>query len=411
MKTPSQHEQQKVRGLLVIRLLAFSLFMAHLFPAPTTAQGPSIQVFADGLQAPTKVLVLTNGLVVVAESGSGKNDGRISLFNPRGERRTLIDGLPSGIEPVGPSGNVSGPNSIAVAGRTLYISIGIGDSLAGRSMQPGTASEFNPFPSSPLFSSIMQLDFQRELDFDLGPFSLNRLHHIALAGGASIRLDGKDDEHVTIQTLINFLPDHIADPSLPGYRGPNPFDIVIDARNPATMYMTDGGLGRIVKVDLVNQLAQEFIRFAKIPRPPGTLIGPFMIDPFPTGARQHGDHLYVALLTGFPFAQRASQIQRINLDTGVTETVLRDLTSCVDVEPLGANTLLVLQLSTNLFALPPNLPRPGRLLRFDLRAPTAPTILADGLMLPNSMARHASGNNFFIVEIGAGRVLQLSLPS
>lgn len=394
---------------MIARWLALVLALLQLFPATTMCQATP-RVLATGLQSPTKIIVLTDGLVVVAESGSGKNDGRISLLNAAGQRRTLIDGLPSGIEPVGPTGNVSGPNSMAVAGRTLYVSIGIGDSLAGRSMQPGTASEFNPFPSSPLFSSVLQLDFQRELDFDLGPFSLNRLHHIALAGGASLTIRSDDDEQVTIRTLTNFLPDHLADPTLPGYRGPNPFDLVIDARRPTTMYVTDGGLGRIVKIDLANQTTKDFVTFAKIPRPPGTLIGPFMIDPFPTGARQQGDHLYVALLTGFPFAQRASQIQRINLETGATETVLRDLTSCVDVEPLSGNRLLVLQLSTNLFALPPNLPRPGRLLRFDSFASTNPAILADGLMLPNSMAYHRPDNELFIVEIAAGRILQLSLP-
>lgn len=383
----------------------FLLIAIFLIPLYIKGQGPP-SVFAADLQSPTKVILLPDGQVMLAEAGTGKNDGRVSIFNSSGQRHTIIDGLPSGTEPVDA---VSGPNSIAVRDRTMYISIGIGDVLSGLSMQPGTGRTVNPNPSSPIFSSVLQIDFESDINFDLGPFSLTRSNHDQLTtSGSTLMLTNAEGEQAEIKMLVNFVPDTVSDPSLPGFRGPDPFDVVLDSNRPSVLYVTDGGLSRVVKVDIISGQTQDFVKFEKIRKPPGVPLGPPLIDPLPTGARQQGNSLYVALLTGFPFAQGASQIHRINLDSGTDEILLRDLTSSVDVEPVGENSLFVLQLSTNLLAIPPRRPAPGRLLRIDLGAPNNRPVVADNLELPNSMARNPATGEFFIVEIGAGRIIRLT---
>jgi len=69
-----------------------------------------------------------NGNLLVAEQGNGPNTGRISILDPSsGERRTLLDGLPSAINNLGGFPAPSGPSGLAMRGRTLFIAIGVGD--------------------------------------------------------------------------------------------------------------------------------------------------------------------------------------------------------------------------------------------------------------------------------------------
>ncbi|MBI3949638.1 MAG: ScyD/ScyE family protein [Acidobacteria bacterium] len=390
------------REFFVIFVLTLTLFNIPY----TRSQESAYPVFASDLHVPTKVIILPDGLVMVAEAGSGKNDGRLSLFDNTGARHTLVEGLPSAPESVPDS--FSGPNSVVVRDRTMFISIGIGDVLRpGSGMQPGTGRALNPNPpSSPIFSSVLQVTFDRAIGFDLGPFLLSRSDHDQLAAGQVVTLTNADGEQTEIKLVVNLLPDALPDSSVPGFRGPDPFDLVLDGRRPDVLYVIDGGLGRVVKVDLISRQQQDFVKFDKLRKPPNVVLGPPLVDPIPTGARQQGNWLYVAFLTGFPFVQRLSQIHRVNLDTGADEVFLKDLTSSVDVEPVGENTYYVLQLSTNLLAIPPRQPAPGSLLRFDSNNAASGTVIADGLNLPNSMARHPASGEFLVVELGAGRIIR-----
>jgi len=397
----SKAEVRMVRKWLSV----FLFIVLLLIPSHTKGQGPPYPVFTADLQTPTKVILLPDGQVMLAEAGSGKNDGRVSIFNNSGQRHTIIDGLPSGVEPVDARA-FSGPNSIALRNRTMYISIGIGDVLSGVSVQPGTGRSINPTPSSPVFSSILQIDFESDINFDLGPFSLTRSGQDQLATpGSTLMLTNAEGERAFIKLLVDFRPDAVPDSNLPtgvGYRGPDPFDLVLDSSRPNVLYVTDGGLNKVVQIDTTNGHAPDLVKFNKLRKPPG-VIGPPLIDPLPTGARQHGDWLYVAFLTGFPYPPGAAEIHRINLNTGTDEILIKGLTSCVDVEPVSDNTLFVLELSTNLIAQRPT----GRLLRFELSMLDNGTVVADNLNMPNSMARNPATGELFIVEIGAGRIIRL----
>src|SRR5882724_10765820 len=86
------------------------------------------QVYVSGLEFPSKVITIPNGYLLVTETGSKPNTGRVTLVAPGGASRNLVAGLPSGlsypttVDPDGPSG-------IYLTGRVLYIVNGEGDTL------------------------------------------------------------------------------------------------------------------------------------------------------------------------------------------------------------------------------------------------------------------------------------------
>src|SRR5215831_5576547 len=76
-----------------------------LFTSLTAAQCP-VTTLISGLQAPLGITQSNQGNLLVSDSGGiSPNTGQISLIDLSGSRRTLIAGLPSGINDVGmPSG-------------------------------------------------------------------------------------------------------------------------------------------------------------------------------------------------------------------------------------------------------------------------------------------------------------------
>ena len=114
-----------IRGSVFRLALLLTVLVVPL--AGTYGQCPT-SVLTAGLKAPTKVIFSTKGNLVVAEQGEGPNTGRISLISPdSGVRRTLIDGLPSGLS--APNNDPAGPAGLAMRGRTLYVAIGVGDAV------------------------------------------------------------------------------------------------------------------------------------------------------------------------------------------------------------------------------------------------------------------------------------------
>ena len=165
--------QPYFRLTLAALILAFALSST-----PALAQGPI--PFTTGLMAPTKLVVLENQTILVAEAGQGPNTGRVSIVEPNvGRRHTLIEGLPSGLAP--PQSDPSGPAGLLSRGRRLYIAIGEGDAgIPGAA--PGSVVP-NPTPSSPLFSSILRLEFEPEQRTTEGGFSLSLGEQERLANG------------------------------------------------------------------------------------------------------------------------------------------------------------------------------------------------------------------------------------
>src|SRR5215218_21518 len=110
-----------VRSALLPALLLFGVggnAAAQVCPADTVA---------SDLRRPIGIALSNQGNLIISETGTAvPNSGRISIISPDGNRRTLIDRLPSGPSDVG---DPAGPAGIVMRGRTLYVLMSIGDSV------------------------------------------------------------------------------------------------------------------------------------------------------------------------------------------------------------------------------------------------------------------------------------------
>src|SRR6266568_7373159 len=119
------------------------------------------QVYVSGLELPSKAITIPNGYLLVTETGSNPNTGRVTLVAPGGATRGLVAGLPSGLsyptrtDPDGPSG-------LYLSGRVLYIVNGEGDTLRAGT-QAGTVVPKPQGISPPMLSSILKLTYDRDV--------------------------------------------------------------------------------------------------------------------------------------------------------------------------------------------------------------------------------------------------------
>lgn len=179
--------------------LACAALFTFLPGASVKAQCPA-PVFASGLRAPTKIIFSQKGNLLVAEQGSaGPNTGRISIIDPNsGAIHTLLDGLPSALNLVGGEPAPSGPSGLAMRGRTLYITIGSGNTtLPG--IAPG-AEVPNSGVSSPLFSSVLEVHFSAQAEMTTNGFTLTAADQLALKDGQTLALDNGGGDKINVSS-------------------------------------------------------------------------------------------------------------------------------------------------------------------------------------------------------------------
>mgnify|MGYP001030622013 CR=1 FL=1 len=256
--------------------------------AGVAATAADCEVLTSGLRAPIGSVITNQGNLVVSETGTANvaNSGRISIVSPDGTRRTLLDGLPQGTNAAG--GDASGPNAISMRGRTLYVAIGQGDTVI-----PGPvagSAQPNPNVSSPIFSSVLAIHVSAAAEKRTQGFSLSPQDQLTLAGGGRVTLSNSGGDRLKVELVANF-PDYLSEP-LPTYAGnvrnSNPFDMVaVDD----SMYVTNGGLNRLHKVDLDSGAYADLTLFDRIPNLPGAA-GPPSVEAVPTG-------IAIALPEGF----------------------------------------------------------------------------------------------------------------
>jgi hypothetical protein len=375
------------------------LLLASVLATPLIAQAPP---FTTGLRAPLEPAFTRNGNLIISEAGNGPNTGRISLVDRiTGQRRTLVEAMPSGIFNVTPPAP-SGPAGLALQGNTLYVTIGNGDSV-----QPGTApgSEIpNPNPSSPILSSVLALQPSEPLDAIEGGFLLQRSQHDLLKSGETVTLTNGAGENLAIRLVVDF-PNYVAEPRPDeplNVRLMNTFGVAALGQ---TLYVVDASQNRINKVDVNTGAYTALTTFAKIANP--TPVGPPFIDAVPNSVRLRGGQLLVTLLTGFPFPAGQAQVRTVDLNTGVNELLVTGLTSAIDVLPLGsgpASPMLVAEFSTSQLE-----GRPGRV---RMVAPGAsPVLVADGLITPTGIAVDQRSGDIFVTHLGPGIVTRIQAAS
>jgi hypothetical protein len=364
---------------------------------------PGVSTFATGLLAPSKIIQTPRGDFIVAEGGPEvPNNGRVSIVDQRGNRRTLLEGLPSARTFVG---DFNGTTGIYLEGRTLFILNGQGDvTLAGP--VPGT-ERANPAPASPIFSSVLAVQFSAAMERTTRGVKLTLADHLALKSGVPlVRTDANG--HRMVMQLIADFPDYAPEPR-PNFadnvRHSHPYGVVGRGRH---LYIVDAGFNIVRRLDVFSGAYETLTSFAPTPNPRFP-VGPPVIENVPTSIRWSGQDLLVTLLSGAPFFLPGySQVHQVDPVTGAAAPLITGLSSAIDVIPLrshGCNTGF-LTLEHNL-TFP--VPGPGRI-QFFAQADASPVILADCLTTPTSMVFDRKCDCVVISEQATGRLVTLEIP-
>jgi len=388
---------------MVAAALAFAAATVLLGGAQANAQCTEV---TSGLREPLGTALTNQGNLLVSETGTtALHSGRISIVDPSGNRRTLLDGLPSAINDVG---EPSGPAGLFMRGRNLYVAIGTGD--VGRPGPfPGTTIENPDGPSSPIFSSILAIQFSAATETTTTEFTLAFADQDALANGETVTLSSGGADRITIQMIADF-PNFISNP-LPFFpqniRLSNPFDLVAVED---TVYVTDGGRNRVWESDLLTGVVSTLVTFPAIPNPlfgiPGLPGGPFL-DAVPTGIASFHGQLFVTLFRGVPFPPGTSTVEQIDPLTGSDTPFITGLKTAIDVLPIaghGETNYLVLQHAS----VGPFFASPGLVLRFNSPA-SPPALIANCLTRPTSMTLDKKTGTLYVSEYG-GRIVAIALP-
>jgi hypothetical protein len=383
-----------------IRRLAFglaSMAVVLLATAKTSAQCTEL---IAGLHKPLGSALTNRGNLLVSESGTGaQGSGRISIVDPSGNRRTLIDGLPSGISDVG---SPLGPAGLFMSGRTLYVAMSAGDVVIAGPC-PGSDRPNPNGPSSPIFSSVLAIQFSATVEQSTTGFTLTPADEQALADHQTVTLSN-DSGQITIRMVANF-PDYIPFP-IPCFPDnvlhSNPFQLVAVED---TLYVTDGGRNLAWAVDLLTESFSPLVAFPNIPNPLYPAVGGPFLQAVPTGIAAFDDQLLVTLFRGGPFPTGVSTVEQIDPTTGGDTPLITGRTDAIGIRPMktrGATSYLVLQYAS----AGPFFQGPGLVLRFD--DPVGPpTVIANCLTHPTSMTLNERTGKLYVTE-EAGRVVAIS---
>jgi hypothetical protein len=373
------------------KLLALFGAIVLLVGSEALAQCPATELIS-GLRMPLGITRSNQGNLIVGEAGtSAPNTGRISIVDPDGNRRTLLDGLPAGINDVG---EPSGPSGVFMRQQTLYVAVGVGDSVL-----PGP--EPNPDLSSPIFSSVLAIHFSANVENTAEGLTLSLDDHQALADGKKVKLSNGAGDRITVELIADF-PDLTDDPTSPtGLRQANPFDLVVVGNR---VYVTDGARNLVWQADINSGAFSDFAVFPTIANP--LPFGPPAVESVPTGIAYADGRLLTTLFRGFPFPTGSSVVAQIDPQTGSQTTYIDGLTTAIDVLPTrtgGDSDDLVLEFTTDLLAN-----QPGRLQLFET-PDDPPTVIADCLVAPTSMTLDEKTGLLYVTELAGGRIVTFQL--
>jgi hypothetical protein len=292
-------------------------------------------------------------------------------------------------------------------GRTLYVAMGTGD--AGRPGPiPGTTIP-NPNPiSSPIFSSILAIQFSANTEKVTNGFTLTVANQEALANDQVVTLSNGGGEKIVIRMVAdfaNFIPFPLPF-FAPNIQLSNPFDLVAVED---TLYVTDGGRNRVWQVDLLTGSFSTLVTFPDIPNPLFGIVpagGP-NLQAVPTGIAAAGDQLLVTLFRGVPFPPGTSTVEQIDPLTGIDTPFITGRKSAINILPIvedDATHYLVLQHAS----IGPFFGSPGLVLHFDTPA-GPPTVVTNCLTRPTSMALDRKDGTLYVSEFG-GRLVAIPFP-
>ncbi len=176
----------------------------------------------------------------------------------------------------------------------------------------------------------------------------------------------------------------------------NPYDLVADSKGGA--YVVDAAANAIFHVDASGAIA-ILAQFPDLPNPLAGTVGGPTIDQVPTGITMGPDGaLYVATLTGFPFATGAAHVYRVDT-AGTVSTYAEGLTTATDLAFDTDGSLLVTEFSTDFLKQ-----APGRLVRVKDGQVTE---VAGGLISPTGVVV-TSGGKILVTQEFPGVVAEVA---
>lgn len=346
------------------------------------------------------MIATPQGSLLISEGGARElHTGRVSIISSSGVRRSLLEGLPAapghGIPAFGPAG-------IAIDGTTLYLVIGDGD------IEVGPPFVFNPAgSSSPLFQSILRVDFSAEVEAISSGFRLTPNDHWTLFDGDHVELRNATGDRATIRRLYAF---HQVVRNLLGGTQPlrvsAPYGLSLDAANQA-LYVVDTNSETLVKVNTATGKGQVLTRFQ-----PAQRAGPQFVDNAPTAVCAVDGGLLVSFLSGNPFPAGAASVRMwrpADSAWSQPEVAVGDLSMATDMvcirNAAGATRIVTVE-----YAADPATRATVASGRVQLigNGP-ARQVLAAGLNLPVAVTHDPASGRLFVATI-AGAVYQLPMP-
>jgi len=373
--------------------MKISISLLFVFQLGAQAQAPA--VFASGLLHPSKLIVTPGGNLLVSEAGNLPNSGRISIVDTSGNRKTLVDGLPSGL--AAPNLDPDGPNGLVLQGNALYILNGEGDGFRSGT-KPNTIVPNPAAPSSPILHSLMKMTLSGSVDAAMGGFAMATADHFQLADGYPVTLKGSAGSTATLEMVADFQ-DGIADP-VTVWRNSHPYAITALDGHPDLLYVADAGMNVVWEVTLSTGRYRVLHRFAPFRNASGTA-GPPVSEAVPDSVRAYGDQLLVSLLRGFPFTPGGAQVAVLDPATGVATPFIGSLSSAIDVLAVPGGVFFALEYSTNMLATSP---APGRVTRYDT---SQGKVIMNGLNGPTNLAYDSGSRALYVLVQGDGTILKL----
>ncbi|MEM9555899.1 MAG: ScyD/ScyE family protein [Acidobacteriota bacterium] len=365
-----------------------SLLLLLVLPT-TTHAAPA--VLAEGLQTPTRLLLLDSGDLLVSESGIADNAGRITRVGRDGQQQQIVEGLPSGVQW---NGFRVGPTVLTLERpRRLLVGIATGDVSDVQGPNNTQFANING-PSSPLFSSVIRMILiNGQLATLDSPFILDLADHFTISQGNRVIAEN-DDGVFAIFELVTSIPMAVPDP-VTIVRTSTPFGMVVIGR---TAYMSDTNRNSIERINLRTGKMRRFLDVPDVENPsdPGVFF-----EAVPSSLKFVDRKTLLVSLESALFAPGASSIQRLDLETGTLTPVIEGLQNVLDLatigDPHGAE-LLVVQLTLN------------NLLYFE--DPSAePIELIDESLLsfPTSVVFDPQTSEAFVSELG-GKIVSVAVP-
>lgn len=277
-----------------------------------------ITTLASGLLGPIGLELDKKGRVWVVESGTAKNDGRVTMITPDGKKYPVITGFGSIISE---GGEPEGPAHALFADGILYV---LG---AEGKLYKADVSNFNP-GDAPIKASSLGVE-------DIGAYVL--------------KYPFKANTHMT-----------------------HPYNLTVGPNG--AIFIADAAANAILKREKTGVLSVV----AEVPGIAHQLpFGPNPAESVPTGIHYDGQNFLITTLLGFPFPPGKSVIYKMT-PSGSLSIFQSGFTSLVDIEEGTSRGRLVLQ--HGVFALPAGFgTNTGKLIWAD---GTNQTLLADGFNQP-----------------------------